>query len=339
VRAGSGILVFALLIAGCTTYQPTGTPGVWRDQAGNVVDPGTVCVGPVGPRSLPEPGPIPPYTLHVGDTLRVYVGYADGSYDERVTVGPDGNVALPLVENVPLAGLDLQAARGRLAEVFSGLFVEPRLAVSLESYSARTCAVLGQVRNPGRHAVETGLTLVDVIAGAGGFAEAGPDGRWKPDLERAFVSRGGTLLPVDFEGLFRRGELAQNIELRPGDLVYIPGAADRDVIVLGYVHNAGVVPLAQGMSLLGAIGASGGFTGMARLTNVALIRNITRAPLVRIVNVEELLAGREPDLTLQEGDVVFVARDDLLALDVPGLLARTTALVAGVYIAERMASP
>jgi polysaccharide export outer membrane protein len=181
--------------------------------------------------------------------------------------------------------------------------------------------------------VEGSLSLIDAIGKAEGFRHAQDlEALGVADLSNAFVSRGNNLIPVDFKALFHRGDLSQNISIYPGDFIYVPDLAQQEVFVLGYVNKPGPVSIRkEHMTVLQAIAHAGGPVDLAQLTNLAVVRNITKDPLLRIVNVETLLAGSDLDFSLQSGDVIYVPRDDLRALKPELILANTAhALLWGV---------
>ena len=60
------------------------------------------------------------------------------------------------------------------------------------------------------------------------------------DLERSFLVRNGQRVPVDFERLFERGDLSQNIPLQPDDYLYFALASANEIYVLGEVMMPGV---------------------------------------------------------------------------------------------------
>ena len=44
------------------------------------------------------------------------------------------------------------------------------------------------------------------------------------DFRRSFVARSGKRIPLDFEKLFQKGDLSQNMAVEPGDYIYFaPG--------------------------------------------------------------------------------------------------------------------
>jgi protein involved in polysaccharide export with SLBB domain len=88
------------------------------------------------------------------------------------------------------------------------------------------------------------------------------------------------------------------------------------------------------MTVLQALAHAGGPVDLAQLTNLAVVRNITKDPLLRIVNVETLLAGSDLDFSLQSGDVIYVPRDDLRALKPELILANTAHALLWGFLAN-----
>ena len=78
----------------------------------------------------------------------------------------------------------------------------------------------GQVGVPGKYELVDQLTAAQALGVAGGFAEGakkkelvvlrGVDGNWTQ------------VMTVDVKSLLRGGELAEDITLRPGDMLFVP---------------------------------------------------------------------------------------------------------------------
>lgn len=86
--------------------------------------------------------------------------------------------------------------------------------------------VLGEVVRPNMYRLKPNVTVVDAIAGAGGATERG-------NLKATCVVRvsGGEKperISVDVKKLLKDGDLAQNIALEPGDVVYVPETSKPD---------------------------------------------------------------------------------------------------------------
>ena len=76
----------------------------------------------------------------------------------------------------------------------------------------------------GAYYLDRPLTIIEAVARARGIAT----GLYQQntvelaDMPRAFITRNGKRLPVDFQKLFHEGDLNQNILVEPGDYLYFP---------------------------------------------------------------------------------------------------------------------
>ena len=87
-------------------------------------------------------------------------------------------------------------------------------------------SVLGQVKNPQNIEIKEKMTLVKAIAEAGGFTEnAAP--------RSVIIIRGelGALkgYRVNMKRIFKKGDIGLNIELEPGDIVFVPRSFIADI--------------------------------------------------------------------------------------------------------------
>ena len=79
--------------------------------------------------------------------------------------------------------------------------------------------VLGEVENPKTIAIKGKLTLMDAITEAGGFT---PDA-----VRRSVMIIRGELgsqqgIRIDVRQILKKADISQNIDLEPGDIVYVP---------------------------------------------------------------------------------------------------------------------
>jgi protein involved in polysaccharide export with SLBB domain len=120
------------------------------------------------------------------------------------------------------------------------------------------------------------------------------------------VIRNGQTLPVDFQRLLERGDMSQNIYLQPDDFVYIPSGAAREIYLFGAVRAPRAMALSDQPTLVAAIAAGGGPVREAYLSQVAIVRGSLTSPQIAVVDFNEIIKGRAPDVELQPRDIVFV---------------------------------
>ncbi|MFE1601567.1 polysaccharide biosynthesis/export family protein [Methylobacterium sp. ID0610] len=108
------------------------------------------------------------YRLAPGDRVALSV-YGQTEMSGDYAVGTDGNLFLPLIGEVPVAGVTLRDAQNQVvARLVDGFVQQP--VVSLRIIEMRPIYVLGDVRQPGSYAFRPGLSVLSGIALAGGFA-------------------------------------------------------------------------------------------------------------------------------------------------------------------------
>jgi polysaccharide export outer membrane protein len=230
------------------------------------------------------------------------------------TVGPDGKIYYSLLPGLFVWGLSLSEARQLIEENMAKFLRErPEIGLTLKTVGSRRIWILGNIGTPGVFSLATPTTLLEAIALAGGIPAGG--GVDAADLTRSFVLRHGKPLAVDFRKLLHEGDLSQNIYLQPDDFVYLRPAATADVYVLGAVMTPSVVPFSTEMSLATAIAYSGGPGAYASLSQVAILRGSLTQPSIATVNFHHILEGKLPDVQLEPGDLVFVARSPFVRLE------------------------
>ena len=153
------------------------------------------------------------YVLSANDSVGVEVV---GEDDLRTSgrLNPEGNLSVPLLGSVHLAGLTLTQAASKLTELYGrDYLVNPRVNVSLLGYAKRRFSILGQVNHPGSlempEGSSGGIDLLEAIALAGGYTRiaaperitvrrqsAGGDQVFKVNAKRFTKGSGGGFLIV-----------------------------------------------------------------------------------------------------------------------------------------------
>ena len=181
----------------------------------------------------PEPKPAVPvpaegqydttsnYIIGPGDALNVFV-WRNPELSVGVPVRPDGKISTPLVEDMVAVGkTPSQLARDietRLAEYIRSPQVNIIVTGAVSTFSQVT--LIGQVGNPGSIAYREGMTVLDAVLAAGGLGEFAAGNRAK--LVREDESGKTTETRIRLDDLLRKGKLAENRDLRPGDVLIVP---------------------------------------------------------------------------------------------------------------------
>lgn len=248
-------------------------------------------------------------TLGAGDVLNFYLFGAPDLTRNEVPIGPDGRVSYLEAENVEAAGLTVDELRERLNDELGKFRRTPQVFVTPQSYHSKRYYILGTVVQKGFFPLDRPITIVEAVARARGFETGQSHGDVvdTTDFAHSFIGRDGRHLPVDFEKLFLRGDLAQNIALEPGDYLYFPPAASGAIYVVGEVRSPGAVTFDADTNVLSAIASRGGFTQRAWKKHVLVVRGSRDHPEAFKVDAHGALTGNAPNLALQPGDLVYVS--------------------------------
>ena len=113
------------------------------------------------------------YVLGPNDYVGVEV-FGEDDLRSSGRLNPEGNMSVPLLGSVHLAGLTLTQAASRLTELYGrDYLVNPKVNVMLLGYAKRRFSILGQVGRPGSYEMPesspSGIDLLEAIALAGGY--------------------------------------------------------------------------------------------------------------------------------------------------------------------------
>lgn len=303
----------ALLTGGCRgpsergnrfdPYAPEAETSFQATTAGSAPDP-----------ALLQP-PSSPYTLGPGDVVDIEL-LGSGEGPRRVFVGPDGKIYFHLLPGLNVWGLTLAETRARLEEGLARFLQHPSVSLTLREVHSRRVWVLGRVNTPGLYELGQPMTVLEAVSKAGGLFTSRMSGSTEElaDLHHSFLIRNGSLLPVNFHRLIREGNTAHNVYLESGDLLYLPSALGSQVYVLGAVFQPRAVAFKDQVTLLTALAHGRGFVAGARPGEVAIVRGSLHEPAIAVVNAQDILNGRRPDILLRPGDIVYVPSEPPLSL-------------------------
>lgn len=116
------------------------------------------------------------YPIGPGDVIRVSMADLPELHQVDARVDGTGDVGLPLLGEVHLAGLTEEGAQQLLTEKVREFQREPRVQVFIEHYSSRNVEVMGMVARPGTYALSgPGETILSVMGRAGGSKGVGDE--------------------------------------------------------------------------------------------------------------------------------------------------------------------
>ena len=220
----------------------------------------------------------------------------------QVPVRPDGMISFPLVGDVKAAGVSPQELKTNLEKDLSKYVKDPTVSVIVTSINSFKVYVIGEgiTTISGVITLKRNTSLLQLIAQLGSLKNA--------DLENSFIRRNDKKLTNDFSRLVRKGDISQDIQLAPNDVVFIPDNFEKRITVVGEVKNPGTVPYRDGLTAVDAILNTGGFTEFAKQNDVVIVRKEGNS----LKNIEARLkdviknGDTSKDVPLKPGDLIII---------------------------------
>jgi polysaccharide biosynthesis/export protein len=206
--------------------------GIWHSAIGQSASPNSVRPA-IGSQSQSRRGSAQPLaTLPANSTSSVAEDFVIGPEDvleinvwkepdltRKVTVGADGRISIPLLNEIQAGGLTRKQLKDRITEGLARFVEDPLVTIIVLEVHSQVVSILGAVARPGAYPLGASLTVVDLLALAGGFREfAKTVGvvivRQEKDVTRRF--------PFNWKTYVGGRDFQQNIVLKNGDKVIVP---------------------------------------------------------------------------------------------------------------------
>jgi len=154
------------------------------------------------------------YVIGADDQLQVTV-WENPQLTGQVLVRPDGNISLPLVGDVPAAGLTPRQLGGSIAEKVKSYVKDPVVNVAVLSVNSKQVIMVGEVGHVGPVAIRPGMTVLQAIVTAGGLTPFA-------NKKKIYVLRGepGKQKRIPFN--YKKSLLNDDMLVEPGDRIVVP---------------------------------------------------------------------------------------------------------------------
>ncbi len=257
-------------------------------------------------RSVPKT-----YLLGPGDVLDLKVwGYPELS-DPDIVVSPDGAISVLRLGLIKVKGRAVSDVTAEITRKLEEFYEAPEVSISVRTYNNNKVFVLGKVANPGVVHFDGTGTLVEALSKVGGPRTAAAEA---PVRQCCIVRGDREPVWIDLQSLLEKGNMALNVQLQNGDIVYVPKSEQQRVYVVGEVQRAGPQILDRRFTYIDALMLAGGPTKYANTAMTFVIRadaadggHLMRVDLKRLLNTGD----RSQNIQLQDTDIVFVPKRKL----------------------------
>jgi polysaccharide export outer membrane protein len=158
------------------------------------------------------------YVIGPEDVLYIHV-WREESLTRTVPVRIDGNISLPLVNEIRAGGLTPLELREALTEKLKAYIESPIVSVTVTEANSYKVYVSGEVRTPGVYRLRSETSLLQIIPMAGGFTE------WANQKKILILRKESgkeKRITVNYKNAVSGEEPGSNVILRAGDTVIVP---------------------------------------------------------------------------------------------------------------------
>jgi len=160
----------------------------------------------------------PHYRIGPNDILHIYV-WKEPDLTRDVTVMADGRITFPLIGEIMASGKTVAQLKQIITEKLKKYVTAPEVTVIVNESRSRTIYTIGKLARPGPYPLVPGMTVLQALSTAGGFAE------WADTKNIIIVRReGGKEVQIHFnyKEFIEGKNLKQNILLKPNDTIVVP---------------------------------------------------------------------------------------------------------------------
>jgi polysaccharide biosynthesis/export protein len=159
------------------------------------------------------------FIIGVEDVLAIDVWKDKDSSAPQVVVRPDGKITVPLIKDVQAAGLTTKQLEESITEKLLKFMQEPpTVTVIVLKIESQKVSIVGAISKPGAYPLGAPMTVLELIARAGGVTEFAKGGGKSIKILR---KKDGRTIDFNLKEVMAGTNLKQNIFLENGDIVMV----------------------------------------------------------------------------------------------------------------------
>jgi polysaccharide export outer membrane protein len=158
------------------------------------------------------------YVIGPEDVLYIHV-WREEALSRTVPVRMDGNISLPIIQEIKAAGLTPLKLKEGLTERLKEFIESPNVSVTVMEANSYKVYISGQVRTPGVYRLRSETSLLQMIPMAGGFAE------WANQKKILIIRKEGgkeKRFTVNYKKILTGKDPESNVILKAGDTIIVP---------------------------------------------------------------------------------------------------------------------
>jgi len=158
------------------------------------------------------------YQIGPNDILNIFV-WKETELTRDVTVMPDGKITYPLIGEITAQGMTASELKKVITDKLQSFVTAPEVTVIVKESRSQVVYTIGKLMKPGPYPLAPGMTVMQALSAAGGFAE------WADPKNILIIRKEGgkeTHLRFNYKEFTSGENLQQNILLKPGDTIVVP---------------------------------------------------------------------------------------------------------------------
>ena len=171
-----------------------------------------------GPAVAQAPVQDSSYKIGPNDILNIFV-WKEADLTRDVTVMPDGKITYPLIGEITAQGMTASELKKTITDKLQNFVTAPEVTVIVKESRSQVVYTIGKLMKPGPYPLAPGMTVMQALSAAGGFAE------WADPKNILIIRKEGgkeTHLRFNYKEFTSGENLQQNILLKPGDTIVVP---------------------------------------------------------------------------------------------------------------------
>lgn len=198
------------------------------------------------------------YTLGPEDVVEVTV-MRHPEFSGVYSINQEGKLQYKFVGDIDVNGLTKKELEQKVKDIISNFVIAPEVNITVMEYKSKVIYVLGEITTPGKYYMRSETIPVREAVFQAGLPTLSAATR-KCQIITPIKKGRAKIKKVDLYSILYKGNLDKNINMQPGDILYIPSTVMAKIIRV-------INPVAStvGVAASGPSNASGGKTAIETL--------------------------------------------------------------------------